>query len=282
MVPILVKLFNLILNTGHIPEEWILGIIKPLHKSKGDVNNPDNYRAITLISCFAKCFTSVVNNRLQSFIDEVGVVGPEQVGFKKGCSTIDHIFVLNALIELYLFKKKRIYAGFVDYKKAFDSIRRVDLWRKLLKCSVNGKMFNVIFNLYKHAKSCVSKDGKLSNYCSCSVGVRQGENLSPLLFAIFLHDLEDSLSLEFDGLSSLSEMTNRFIDNDDPLSYLRLYVLLYADDTILLAESETELQRCLDALYSYCDTWGLQINTSKTKIVVFFIEGKFAESQYSK
>ena len=53
-------------------------------------------------------------------------------------------------------------------------------------CDVNGKMFNVIFNMYKNAKSCVSKDGFLSDYFRCSVGVRQGENLSPLLFAIFL------------------------------------------------------------------------------------------------
>jgi hypothetical protein len=210
-VPLFVKLFNVILESGFIPEKWTIGIIKRLYKSKGDINNPDNYRGITILSCFAKCFTTLVNNRLQGYINDVGYVGPEQVGFKKGCSTIDHIFVLNALIELYLSKKKRIYAGFIDYKKAFDSVKRVELWRKLLSCNVNGKLFNVIYNLYGNAKSCVSKEGKLSDFFSCSVGVRQGENLSPLLFAIFLHDLEDFLSLSFEGLPHVHNLASEFV-----------------------------------------------------------------------
>ena len=57
----------------------------------------------------------------------VPLIGPEQAGFRSGYSNVDHIFVLNSLIDLYLFRKKRLYACFIDYKKAFDSIQRQQL-----------------------------------------------------------------------------------------------------------------------------------------------------------
>ena len=96
---------------------------------------------------------------------------------------MDHVFVLNSIIDIYLQKRKRVYCSFIDYKKAFDLVDRSSLWSKLISHGINGKLMSVIFNLYHHAKSCVRANGKMSDYFTCNVGVRQGENLSPLLFA---------------------------------------------------------------------------------------------------
>ena len=187
-IKLFTKLFNVILKCGIIPEEWSIGIIKPLYKGKGSRTAPNNYRGITIISCLSKLFTSVINMRLTEYVNRLDVIGPEQAGLRSRFSTNDHIFALKMLIDLYLHTKTRLYVCFVDYAKAFDSVKRVLLWRKLIACQVNGKMFRVINNLYLKAKSCVSSNESVSTLFPCRVGVRQGENLSPLLFSIYLSE----------------------------------------------------------------------------------------------
>jgi hypothetical protein len=268
-LPLYVNLFNLILNTGKVPTNWTIGIIKPLYKNKGSKVDPDNYRGITLLSCLGKLFTGTINYRLEQFLNDAGTIGPEQAGFRKGHSTIDHVFVLHNLINIYLQKGKRLYGCFVDYRKAFDSVDRVELWQKLLKSDINGRIFNVVVNLYEQAKSCLAVNGCVSDYFPCSIGVRQGENLSPLLFAIFLNDLEMFLSRAYNGAAYGSRTISEALETEDTVTYFKLFILLYADDTILLADSPEELQKALDSMYQYCITYKLEVNKSKTKIVVF-------------
>ena len=64
LITVIVNLFNIILDTGIIPSEWTIGVIKPIYKNKGDINDANNYRGITLLSCIGKLFTSVLNSRL--------------------------------------------------------------------------------------------------------------------------------------------------------------------------------------------------------------------------
>ena len=267
---ILIKdLFNLILNTGLIPTEWCIGMIMPLYKNKGSANDPDNYRGITLLSCIGKFFTSVLNYRITKYFDATGTIGDEQAGFRAGHSTMDHILVLHFIIDIYLQKGKRLYCAFIDYKKAFDFVDRSSLWQKLISCGVNGKIMTVIYNLYANAKSCVKVDSKISDYFTCNVGVRQGENLSPLLFAVFLNDFELHVSKKYDGLKDIAGDCTHYLSDDDVEIFIRLYVLLYADDTIVMAESAEQLQLALNAVYEYCQMWDLTVNTSKTKIIIF-------------
>ena len=109
----------------------------------------------------------------------------------------------------------------------------------------------------------------LSPAFGCNIGVRQGENLSPLLFAIYLNDLTEHLSQSYHGLTMIRDIVHRVFDNEDVMVYLRLCLLLYADDTILLAESPEELQAALHGIHHYCNTWRLEININKTKIMIF-------------
>ena len=95
------------------------------------------------------------------------------------------------------------------------------------------------------------------------IGLRQGENLSPILFSLFLNDLEDYL-IDFD---------NQGIDfeyRDDEVFYsIKLLVLQYADDTVIMADSPENLQKCLDDFVVYCKKWRLNINFDKTKVLIF-------------
>ena len=106
---------------------------------------------------------------------------------------MDHIFVLHALTEIAKTQKKKLFCSFMDFGKAFDSVWRVGLWKKLLASNINGKCFQIILNMYKGIKSCVSYNGEQSSFFSSFGGVRQGKNLSPVLFALFLNDLESFL-----------------------------------------------------------------------------------------
>ena len=215
ILQIFVNFFNLTLSSGLIPDEWCFRLILPLYKNKGDINNPDNYWGITLLSCIGKLFTAVINSRLTKYLDAVGCIGEKQAGFREGYSTIDHIFTLHAIIDIYLSKNKKLFCAFIDYRKAFDFVDRCSLWSKLIAVGINWKLLSVIHNLCCKAKSCVKSNGKLSDYFNCNIGVRQGENLSPLLFAIFLNDFEFSVSRKYAGLSELGHDINQILSDDD-------------------------------------------------------------------
>ena len=96
---VLLKLFNAIFNTGIFPKVWAIGEIVPIHK-KGDVNDPSNYRGITLMSCLGKLFTSIINNRLTNWAEENHVYCENQFGFRKEKGTTDCKFILHGIIEI--------------------------------------------------------------------------------------------------------------------------------------------------------------------------------------
>ena len=98
---------------------------------------------------------------------------------------MDHIFNLKCSVDLYLHRNKHLFCAFIDYRKAFDSVNRLALWQKLLQQNINGKMLKIIYSMYNTAKSCVRQNHQLSRYIYSNVGVRQGENLSPVLFHYF-------------------------------------------------------------------------------------------------
>ena len=119
--------------------------------------------------------------------------------------------------------------------------------------------------MYKNIKSRVVFDKQVSDYFPCTTGVRQGENLSPLLFLLYMNDLTDFLvNRNITGLSSISDSLEQELD-----VYLKIFILLYADDTVLMSESKDDLQHQLNEFSEYCDLWKLNVNVSKTKVPIF-------------
>lgn len=97
-------------------------------------------------------FTCLLNNRLTKYFDLHNTIGKEQAGFRAEHSVTDHIFTLNAIIEFFLYKKKRLYSVFVDYEKAFDLVDRSFLWQKLLNSGVCGRILVIVQDMYSKAK----------------------------------------------------------------------------------------------------------------------------------
>ena len=118
MLTVFTTFFNLVFNTGIIPDEWSQGMISPIYKNKGDKASPDNYRGITILSCFRKLFTAILNNRLNNYLESMNLLCKEQAGFRKKYGTTDHIFNLKCIIDLYLFRgKKNYFAPLLTIKK---------------------------------------------------------------------------------------------------------------------------------------------------------------------
>ena len=116
-------------------------------------------------------------------------------------------------------------------------------------------MLNIIRSIYNSVKSRVKCNNTLSEAFSCNMGVRQGECLSPFLFAMYINDMEQEL--ENNGVNGID------------IGMFKVLLLLYADDIVLFGNTSEELQKSLDVLEEYCDRWRLTVNTSKTKILIF-------------
>ena len=147
-----VKLFNEIFNKGVYPEDWTDSIIHPLHK-KGNPNDPNNYRGISLSDVSGKLFSTIINRRLQMWVDMNDTIGEQQLGFRKDYPTVDHIFTLLAIVQKQLSLNRKLYVAFIDFEKAFDSISRKLLWPILQKQGIRGKLFRCVKSMYNVVKA---------------------------------------------------------------------------------------------------------------------------------
>ena len=269
LTPILVKVFNKLLNEGKFPKSWGQGLISSIHK-ESDMADPQNYRGITLCSCLAKLFTSILNDRLYKFIYEKGIMPKEQIGFKRHSRTSDHIFTLKTIIDKFIKKSGgHLYACFVDFSKAFDTVWWPGLFYKLLKLGIRGNFYSVIKSMYDNVQCSVKINGEMTDSFPVFQGVRQGEILSPLLFNIFIHDLPTDIAQDSP-------------DDSIRLNNISLDCLMYADDIVLLAKDAAGMQSLLDRLGNFCLKWKLKVNLNKTKIMVFKRRNTMRETRYFK
>ena len=264
---IVLKLFNAVFISSAKITQWTTAIIAPIWKS-GPKMDPSNYRGISLLSCLGKLYTAVLNKRLMEYAITQGILKPEALGFVAGNRTSDAHLILHSLIQRYCHQKnEKIFACFVDFSKAFDTIPRDLLFQKLLGYGITGKFFNNIKTLYTNDNCCVKVGKKVTDPFLSNQGVKQGCILSPLLFNIFIADIVDRFgTLECRPLK---------INNSDKIS-----CLLWADDVILMSQSEEGLRNMLSALSSYVEENGMAINTKKTQCMIFNKTGKYIRRTY--
>ena len=166
-LPYLNKLFNEMFDSGIFPLDWGKSIITPIHK-KGSKTDPNNYRAISLIDSICKIFMNILNCRLSRWCEENTILDESQAGSRKGYSTIDNIFILTALAQKYLSKKRgRFYCIFIDFEKAFDNVQHSQLWTAFERINVNGKFLNILKSVYNNTKSCIKVNHKLIEFFNC-------------------------------------------------------------------------------------------------------------------
>ena len=186
-----------------------------------------------------KILERVIERRVRNVVK----IDSMQFGFMAGKSTTDAIFIVRQLQEKYLARNKELWMAFVDLEKAFDRVPREVVWWALRCLGVDEWIVSVIKAMYEDATTTVRVNGRESKAFSVRVGVHQGSVLSPLLFIIVL----EALSREFrEGL---------------PME------LLYADDLVLVAETEELLMEKLRKWKKGMELKGLRVNIGKTKVM---------------
>ncbi len=146
-----------------------------------------------------------------------------------GCNIYsEYIFSVTSIIRNRKLQGKPTYTAFLDAVKAFDRVDRDLLLFKLLNIGIKGHAYENIKSIYKEATCAVNVNNMLTDWFKTESGVKQGDTLSPTLFNIF-----NSFNLGID------------------IGGFRISILLYADDVVLLGESEQDLQKMLDCVYSW-------------------------------
>lgn len=155
------------------------------------------------------------------------------------------------IAETYKRKQKKLYAFFVDFRAAFDSIPREALFYKLHNLEISTKVIEVLRSMYESNVACVWDGKTLSDEFETTVGVKQGCVLSPLLFSLYVNDITECVK---GGI----EFNQRNIP-----------ALLYADDMVFLSDTVEGMQLMINRLERYCATWNLSVNLSKSKMMIF-------------
>jgi exonuclease III len=255
MVERLVNLFGKVWKEEDIPEDWEGGIVIPLYK-KGDRMDLNNYRGITLTEVASKIFGSIVRSRLEEWFEKRAA--EEQAGFRKGRGCADQSYTLAQAVLKRLEVQKESHLCFVDLRKAYDSVWREGLFRKLETGGAPTKLISLIRRWYRRVRAKVRVNDTESTWFETKVGVRQGDNMSPLLFNIYINGIVEKIK-EGEGGVQVGEE--------------RIEVLLYADDMVLLAEDEAGLNRMMEKVKEYCNEWKLEVNVGKTKAMVVSKDG---------
>ena len=167
--------------SGEYLRTWGEGITSPIFK-KGDVDEASNDRGITLISVLAKVYSQLLFNRLTDWSNNYEKISSNQFGFQKGKSVIDCVFILHTVTSKVLSTGQRLYCVFIDYENCFDKIDRSLLWQKLLAEYISSKLAKTIQSIYTTVKSCVKYRSSYSKFFDSSIGLKQGDPSSPLLF----------------------------------------------------------------------------------------------------
>jgi len=244
------QLFNKIYDTGIISSEWLKSVFITLPK-KTSSRRCEDYRLISLMSHTLKIFLKVIQNRIKNKCE--AILQKTQFGFRSGLGTREAVFCLQVLLQRCLEHQKEVYLCFIDYEKAFDTVQHQKLLEQLHQIGLDGKDIRIIKNLYWNQIAILKFENELTSEIPICRGVRQGCILSPLLFNIYSEIIfKKALEEEEIGI----QVNGHWINN-----------IRYADDTVLIAETENDLQHMVNRIRMESEPIGLKINKSKTKVM---------------
>lgn len=245
----LLHMYNIIWKEGKLPKEWKHAIILPFAKPEKDPKIPKSYRPISLTSSLCKIMEQMVTKRLTWYLESNGILTAAQTGFRKGRSTNDQIVKLHEQIYKFIKNKGHTVGVFLDFEKAYDMLWRNGLLSKLKKIGINGNMFAFVKDFVANRTFQVQVGNERSERKNLDNGTPQGSVISPILFLIMINDLSEVIK--------------------------NVQLSLFADDSATYKSGKNlkfimkEIQRNIDQIQTWCQTWGFKISTEKSCTVIF-------------
>lgn len=245
VAPALTVLYRRLLDSGFTPGDWKKANVSPIFK-KGAKRDPANYRPVSLTSVCCKVFESILRDAIMTHLDTNNVISDNQHGFRsaKSCAT--------NLVEFYdritdALNKLPADVVFLDMAKAFDKVPTRALLNKLKACGVTGKVGRWIENWLTGRQMRVTINGQASTWTEVLSGVPQGSVLGPILFIIFINDLEQA--------AGGAGVINMFADDT------KVGAMMKTDEDV------AQLQSALEGIYNWSQKWGMPFNVAKCKVM---------------
>ena len=260
-------LMNIIFCSATYPTSWTINFLKAIYKA-GPTTDPGNYRGLAIGSAIAKLYSTILLNRLEKFVTEENIISVCQIGFRKLFRTADHIYVLKTIIDMKISKGERLYAAFIDFKKAYDTVNRKKLLDTLHNIGVGSKFAENIRAIYDKVQYTIKVKGKVMDPLTSNLGLKQGCPLSPLLFNIYINDIAKYLNKN-------SQEPNITLQGTEITHFL------YADDLVIISPSKKGLQDKLDNLSQFAKDKDLTINTKKSQVMIFNKSGRLLKDNFS-
>lgn len=242
-------IFNKSIRSGEVPNDWKIAHVTPVFK-KGSRTLAENYRPISLTSIVCKILESLICGIIVTHLSEHGLLKSSQHGFvsHRSCLTnlLEYLETLTALLD----KGHNIDVFYLDFSKAFDRVPHQRLLAKLEAHGITGEILNWIRSWLSDRKQCVVLNGSQSEWTSVPSGVPQGSVLGPLLFIIFINDIDNAVDV------------------------VHCCLLKFADDTkglhkVSNVSDAEKLQKDLDNLHKWSCDWQMLFNLDKCHILHF-------------
>jgi hypothetical protein len=242
-------LFNKSLGTGEIPEDWRKANVTPIFK-KGPKGDPGNYRPVSLTSVPCKILESLIKDKLMAHLIDNNLIKDTQHGFMPGKSCATNLTLFMDTVTKAVDEGKAVDIVYLDFAKAFDKVPKQRLLKKLRAKGVDEQVTNWIENWLSDRTQSVSIQEERSESCDVDSGVPQGTVLGPILFTVYIDDLE-------------VEVVRRLLE---------VLIMKFADDTkgakvIESVADRDKLQEALDCLCDWADKWGMAFNVAKCKVM---------------
>ena len=208
--PHLAPLYNNCISNGNFPDILKHGKISPIYK-KGDRENIENYRPISILPIFGKIFEKIIYSRLYKFLCSQGILDDSQFGFRQGHSTVHAIQHSVNLINQSHKAHKHVIGIFLDLSKAFDTLDHKILLEKLSNYGIRGIAHKLLLSYLSNRRQCTNFLGECSELKSIEFGVPQGSVLGPLLFLLYINDIVNCINDENCDLVLYADDTNVFV-----------------------------------------------------------------------
>ena len=251
MVSLLIQFYNMLLSNGELPKEWKVAHIIPIHKG-GSKSRCENYRPISLTCAMCKILEAVIKKDILVFLSSNNMIFSSQHGFLPRRSTATALLSFLEEVSLSIDDNQLVDAIYLDFRKAFDSVPHKRLVEKLKSYGIQSPLICWISSFLSDRYQLVKIGNSFSRHLKVVSGVPQGSILGPLLFLIFINDIDEVIK--------------------------NASIIKYADDIRLFLKFSRNtnsncgpelLQADLHGIEMWCKTWLLKLNTSKCNCIYF-------------